>query len=324
LSSALSRSGVRVDNNDSGSPYHAGECEIQERVGVRERVEAAGRHSIRRFMPDQHRTFFTQLPTFFVGSSDAQRRPWASVMVGRPGFLQSPDPKRLDASARPFAGDPLNENLRGGAVVGALGLEFHTRRRNRVNGHVEMTGDGFAIHVDQSFGNCPQYIQARQFHFRERAGEASSPERLSALAGAAQAVVAKADTFFIASQAGGDAGDWRHGIDVSHRGGRPGFVAIEDERTLIWPDYRGNFFFNTLGNLAADPRCGLLFLDFDGGDVVQLTGRAEILWDFDRDDPRWRDAQRLVRFGMDEGVYLRDAVSLSWDFLSQAPQFAQG
>jgi hypothetical protein len=66
----------------------------------------------------------------------------------------------------------------------------------------------------------------------------------------------------------------------------------------------------------------LLFVDFEGGDVVQLTGRAEILWDFDRDDQRWRDAQRLVRIELDEGVHLRDAVSLSWDFLGQAPQFA--
>jgi len=309
-------------SNEAASPYHAGECEIQERVGVRERVEAAGRMSIRRFMPDQHRTFFTQLPTFFVGSSDAQRRPWASVLIGQPGFLQSPDPKRLDVNTRPLAGDPLNENLRDGAVVGALGLEFHTRRRNRVNGHVEMTGDGFAIHVDQSFGNCPQYIQARQFHFSEQRTDAPA-ERLSTLNGAARDVVAKADTFFIASQSGGDATDWRQGVDISHRGGRPGFVAIEDERTLIWPDYRGNFFFNTLGNIAADPRCGLLFIDFDGSDIVQLTGRAEILWEWDRNDPRWRDAQRLVRFELDEGVYLRNAISLSWDFLSQAPQFAQ-
>jgi predicted pyridoxine 5'-phosphate oxidase superfamily flavin-nucleotide-binding protein len=308
--------------DDNGSPYHAGECEIQERVGVRERVEAAGRMSIRRFMPDQHRTFFTQLPTFFVGSSDARRRPWASVLIGRPGFLHSPDPKRLDVNTQPLAGDPLSENLRDGAVVGALGLEFHTRRRNRVNGHVEMTENGFAIHVDQSFGNCPQYIQARQFHFREQRTDAPA-ERLSTLNGAARDVVAKADTFFIASQSGGDANDWRDGVDISHRGGRPGFVAIEGERTLTWPDYRGNFFFNTLGNIAADPCCGLLFIDFDGSDVVQLTGRAEILWDWDRTDPRWRDAQRLVRFDLEEGVYLRNAISLSWDFLSQALQFVQ-
>src|SRR5262245_27647456 len=123
----MSESGV------AESPYHEGECEIQSRVGSRERAEAAGRISIRAFMPEQHRTFFTQLPTFFVGSSDARGRPWASVLVGQPGFLQSPDPQRLDVRARPLAGDPLAQNLHDGATVGALGLEFHTRRRNRVN-----------------------------------------------------------------------------------------------------------------------------------------------------------------------------------------------
>lgn len=312
--------------SDSGtaSPYHEGECEIQTRVGSRERAEAAGRVSIRDFMPDQHRTFFTQLPTFFVGSSDARQRPWASVLVGAPGFLHSPDPKRLDVRATPLAGDALKRTLHDGTTVGGLGLEFHTRRRNRVNGKVELMADGFAIHVDQSFGNCPQYIQARQFRLHEPPASLQPPVGITALEGAARAIVERADTFFIASQHLGAGSDRRNGVDVSHRGGRPGFVRVDGAHTLTWPDYRGNFMFNTLGNVAADPRCGLLFVDFDGGDVVQLTGRAEILWDWDRDDPHWRDAQRLVRFKTDEGVYLRDAVSLSWDFLSQAPQFGQG
>lgn len=308
--------------SESGeSPYHEGECEIQTRVGSRERAEAVGRGSIRAFMPDQHRTFFTQLPTFFIGSSDARGRPWASVLVGQPGFLASPDAKRLDVHARPLAGDPLNLNLRDGTTVGALGLEFHTRRRNRVNGKVELTADGFAIHVDQSFGNCPQYIQARAFHFRD--AQAAPPQAVTALEGVACGIVERADTFFVASQHLGEASDRRNGVDVSHRGGRPGFVRVTGVRELMWPDYRGNFMFNTLGNIAADPRAGLLFVDFESGDVLQLTGRARIVWDWDRGDPAWRDAQRLVAFELDEGVLLKDAVALRWDFLSQAPQFAQ-
>jgi predicted pyridoxine 5'-phosphate oxidase superfamily flavin-nucleotide-binding protein len=304
------------------SPYHEGECEMQARVGVRERVEAMGRNSIRAFMPDQHRTFFTQLPTFFIGSSDARGRPWASVLVGRPGFLQSPDPKRLDVNAHPLAGDPLALNLRDGGTVGALGIEFHSRRRNRLNGKVELTADGFAIHVDQSFGNCPQYIQARQFLFRE-AHSPVAARTLDAIDGDARAIVERADTFFIASQHLGAGEDRRNGVDVSHRGGRSGFVRVADARTLVWPDYRGNFMFNTLGNIAADPRAGLLFVDFESGDVLQLTGRAEVLWEWDHGDPHWRDAQRLVKFTVDEGVLLKDAVALRWDFLSQAPQFAE-
>jgi len=306
--------------DSASSPYHAGECEMQARLGVRERAEAAGRISIRRFMPDQHRTFFAQLPTLFIGSSDSRQRPWASVVVGKPGFAHSPDPKRLDVDAQPLPGDPLRENLRTGAPVGALGLELHTRRRNRANGKVELTPSGCAIHIDQSFGNCPQYIQARQFHAAERAP--SPPRKLTSLDDDARAIVARADTFFIASQHLGEGSDPRNGIDISHRGGRPGFLRTVDAKMLIWPDYRGNAFFNTLGNIAADPRAGLLVVDFDSGDVLQLTGRANVLWQWDHGDLQWRGAQRLVEFAIDEGVLLKNAVPLSWDYLSQAPQLA--
>jgi hypothetical protein len=55
-------------------------------------------------------------------------------------------------------------------------------------------------------------------------------------------------------------------------------VRVLDERTLEFPDYPGNNMFNTLGNLASYPRAGLLFARFETGDLLQLTGRARILW----------------------------------------------
>ena len=81
-----------------------------------------------------------------------------------------------------------------------------------------------------------------------------------------------ADTFFIASTGG------EYGVDVSHRGGPPGFVGVEGA-TLTVPDYQGNRYFNTLGNLMLDPRAALLVVGFDSGDVLELRGRAEIVWD---------------------------------------------
>jgi len=44
------------------------------------------------------------------------------------------------------------------------------------------------------------------------------------------------------------------------------------------PDYSGNRLFNTLGNLVREPRCGLLFIDFATGDLLQLQARAEVVW----------------------------------------------
>src|SRR3546814_14766932 len=68
------------------------------------------------------------------------------------------------------------------------------------------------------------------------------------------------------------------GADVSHRGGRPGFVRVteDDGRSVLTiPDFSGNQFFNTLGNIAINPRAGLLFVDFATGDLLTLTGRSE-------------------------------------------------
>ena len=59
---------------------------------------------------------------------------------------------------------------------------------------------------------------------------------------------------------------------MSHRGGKPGFVGVQGD-TLAIPDFRGNRFYNTLGNLLGDPRAGLLFVDFASGDILQIQGR---------------------------------------------------
>jgi hypothetical protein len=49
---------------------------------------------------------------------------------------------------------------------------------------------------------------------------------------------------------------------------------------IAFDDYPGNTMFNTLGNLVAHPPAGLLFVDFESGDVLQLTGRALVRPDF--------------------------------------------
>ncbi|WP_239502378.1 pyridoxamine 5'-phosphate oxidase family protein, partial [Stenotrophomonas maltophilia] len=82
-------------------------------------------------------------------------------------------------------------------------------------------------------------------------------QRLTGLGGAAREMVAGADTLFVASSSGADI-DAGGGVDISHRGGRPGFVHVDGERLTI-PDFSGNRYFNTLGNLLVEPRAALLF-----------------------------------------------------------------
>ncbi len=313
---------------DNASPFHPGERAVQARVGVREKIEKFGRRGIRNLMPEQHREFFAQLPLFIMGWLDEHARPWASALAGNPGFLSTPDPRHLHVAVTPFPGDPMAGNLREGMPIGGLGIEFHSRRRNRVNGQLTLDSDGggFTIRVAQSFGNCAQYIQARRLHSiagLERRSEEHQVVRLHHIDETARKLIARADTFFIASHYGGNPAQPEHGVDVSHRGGMPGFVRIDDQRSLVFPDYRGNFFFNTLGNLALNPRCGLLFIDFESGGTLQLTGVAEIQWNVPRNDPDLRGAQRLIRMRVDQTVYLVRAIPFGWDFIEYAPQLGR-
>ncbi|MBL8664989.1 MAG: pyridoxamine 5'-phosphate oxidase family protein [Candidatus Odyssella sp.] len=310
------------------SPFHAGEQALQSRAGVRERAERAGRRTIRDFMPDEHRELFEKLPYVVLGSLDTGGRPWASILAGRPGFLRTPDATTLEINAWPQAGDPLAANLAPGAPLGVLGIEFETRRRNRMNGIVaETRGGGFAVRVRQSFGNCPQYIQARTARFEaspERAAPAPETEGGS-LSAAAEAFVRGADTFFIASASpGARGGSPSEGVDVSHRGGRPGFVRVdrvEGRSVLTAPDFSGNAMFNTLGNLALDPRAGLLFVDFSAGTLLTLIGRTEIVWD-GPEVAAFAGAQRLLKFHVEGGVRLGGALPLRWSPPVYAPQLA--
>lgn len=296
------------------SPWHAGEQQLQAHVGVAERMEAFGRKVIRSWMPDQHREFYRQLPFMLLGAVDAQGRPWASVLEGEPGFADSPDPEHLHFTSHPAADDPAQ--LRNGEPIGLLGIELHTRRRNRLNGHVaNLTADGFELSVDQAFGNCPQYIQLRQFQRVPLSDPQTRPaQHLDTLDEAACALIASADTFFVASYVDVDG---QRSVDVSHRGGQPGFVRIEGNRLTI-PDFAGNLHFNTLGNLLLNPRAGLLFIDFSTGDLLQLSGRTEILLE----DPQieaFQGAERLWTFEVEQVVRRPAALALRWRFDGMSP-----
>lgn len=65
-------------------------------------------------------------------------------------------------------------------------------------------------------------------------------------------------------------------LDASPRGGRPGFVQVADERTLLLPDATGNNRLDTLENLIADPRVGLLFLIPGVDEVLRVNGTARL------------------------------------------------
>ncbi|WP_275785863.1 FAD-binding oxidoreductase [Pararhizobium gei] len=290
--------------------WHEGETYLQEKVGVAERMASVGQRVIRDFMPDQHRDFYAQLPFILLGSVDDHGDAWATVLEGRSGFLSSPSPTVLDLAVNVDASDPASEGISRGQPIGLLGMEMHTRRRNRMNGIVSRTERGLRVDVDQSFGNCPRYIQLRDFEFVRDPGAPfdGAIEEMAALDGAACSMIAAADTFFVASYV--DREDRRQ-VDVSHRGGKAGFVRVADDGTLTIPDFDGNLFFSTLGNIFLNGKAGLLFVDYANGDMLQMTGDAEVILD-SPEIAAFQGAERLWKFKARRIVRRRNALALRW------------
>ncbi|SEB05033.1 pyridoxamine 5'-phosphate oxidase family protein [Rubrimonas cliftonensis] len=314
------------DSHPEASPFHAGEIAAQERVGVAERVAAFASQAVRPYLTDQLREFFAALPLVFVGHVDAHGRPWASVLTGPAGFIASPDSATLMIGARPVPGDPLVEGLVVGAQLGLVGMGMGNRRRNRVNGRVTAVGlSGVTLTVAQAFGNCPQYIRPRDADATVPHGRQSetppTAERLVGLDDAARALISRSETFFVASyRGGGDPAARSDSADVSHRGGKAGFVRVDGD-VLTVPDFAGNLHFNTLGNFLVDARAGLLFVDWESGAALMLTGFVEIVWDGPEVDA-FRGAERLWRFTAEAGVRLPAAVAPGWRAGDPSPNVA--
>jgi predicted pyridoxine 5'-phosphate oxidase superfamily flavin-nucleotide-binding protein len=85
-----------------------------------------------------------------------------------------------------------------------------------------------------------------------------------------QAFIRRSRMFFLATA------DADGQPDCSYKGGLPGFVRVLDERTLAIPDYDGNGQYRSWGNVVANPRVGLLFLDFETPKRLRVNGTAVV------------------------------------------------
>lgn len=306
---------VQDDINSIESPFHHGEQQMQARAGKREQAEQIGARFIRDYMPDQHRDFYQQLPFIAVGSVDSQGCAWASIVCGQPGFVQSPTSTTLALAQTIFADDPLKANLTVGAPLGFLGIELETRRRNRINGWLEWQGERyFQVKVEHAFGNCPKYIKRRQVSFinpDNLGNQVISSNVISEFNQVLKQLIAGAETFFVASYFKNEQGEAKS-VDISHRGGDPGFITLEDNGFVV-PDFPGNNHFNTLGNFLLNPNAGVTFVDFTNGDIVMLSGRVSIL-----EKPQLPSAfadsyQRAWRFTFEQGIVLNKAMPFTFE-----------
>eukprot|EP00752_Nemacystus_decipiens_P018245 g16373.t1 len=281
--------------------YHAGKLAVQRRAGTVEeaaRILNSGFVGTKISSSGESQLADPDMREVYLSSVDREGLVWASVVGGAPGFVsEAPSPINpgslqvaIDSGNRGFLtyeGDPLDENLqRPDAPVGMLIMSYKNRRRYRINGKiVSTTGGGsndirtplsrVALEIVMAMGNCPKYLHVRNL-VREEGTTPRNPalQRSTTLSEKQRDWIASSDTFTLSTYAVGPYG----GADASNRGGNPGFVRALDDRTIVFPDYKGNNMYLSLGNIVANPRAGLLFIDRETGDILQVSGEARIVY----------------------------------------------
>ncbi|MFB2833047.1 pyridoxamine 5'-phosphate oxidase family protein [Floridanema evergladense] len=294
-------------------PFHSGEIAVQTRAGVREEAERIGQVICNKVKPAAL-SFLSTQQMAIASTIAANNTIWASLLTGSPGFIQVLNDQIIQIQHTSNYIDIFHKNLEKNSAIGLLVIDLSNRKRLRLNGNVKMhLSEMFQVEIQQSFFNCPKYIQTRYLETSAIA-ELPPPEihQRNALNSADESWINQADTFFIATA------NYTQGADASHRGGYPGFVQVINSKTLLFPDYAGNNMFQTLGNLAQNSQAGLLFIDFDQGHTLQLTGQAVILWDTELLST-FPGAQRLIEFTISQLIETRNATPLRWEFGEYSP-----
>ncbi|WP_414565619.1 MULTISPECIES: pyridoxamine 5'-phosphate oxidase family protein [unclassified Anabaena] len=292
--------------------FHSGEIRVQTQAGVREEAQRLC-NVISSTIKSSAKEFLHTQQLAIASTVDSKARVWASLLTGNPGFVEILNTQTIQINTTPIQTDPLHQNLQTNNDIGLLVIDLANRRRLRLNGKAEVNQENIKVQIQQVFFNCPKYIQIRHIE-KTIIDSLKLPETFirDALSETKQLWITQADTFFIASY------HPESGADTSHRGGLPGFVQVLNSNKLVFPDYSGNNMFQTFGNLIVNPNAGLLFIDFEQGHTLQLTGKAKVIWDVERLN-EFAGAQRIVEFDIEQVLEIRNACSLRWHFGEYSP-----
>ncbi|MBX3072691.1 pyridoxamine 5'-phosphate oxidase family protein [Candidatus Obscuribacterales bacterium] len=266
----------------SDGPFHEGELDIQERTGERD-IAMMNSVAVKSEILGGALNFIDRQPLIVVASEDSNGDLWASMLFGKPGFMHAPSTRELHIDLTQsvgIEGDPLLTNISDDRRVGTLLIELDTRRRLKINGRVSIhTEEQLLIAVEESFPLCPKYIQRRKVRLPDdkNAILTTSLARGTTLGAEEIALIKSSDTMFAATS------NPEGNLDISHRGGKQGFVSVVDGKQLRVPDFPGNSMFNSFGNLQLNDKTGVIILDFAARQSLQISGRAAVL--LDQEDP---------------------------------------
>ncbi len=305
---------------------HEGELYVQKRRHAPSDTHTAVSRMIDDDMPDQHSEFFTHLSYFGISTIDADGRPWATIIVGSPiTLIHAVSKMQLDVSAVLPEGDPffssvistVNATCR---YFAGVGVDFSNRRRNKVAGFItasEVVGNtlNLSLITNESLGNCPKYITIRKLEYYKRHPQIGADHRNAdnvSLNQECRDIINQASTIFLATRHTTNVSDNTADLGLNQRGGPPGFVRTYEENGntyIVIPDFSGNRFYQSLGNIETDRVAGVVFPSFTTGDMLHVTGIAENIYDdeAERIMPR---VTLLTRIKLSGHVWIKEALNL--------------
>ena len=256
------------------SPFHEGELKIQQLTRESDAAASNGKLISDRLPPGAS-SFILQQSYCVLGRMLPDQSIWTIFIEATKGFASADDEGKVLRFQIPngMGSDthlPPIHKFHEGDPLGTLFIELSTRRRLRVNGQITKSGeDYFYMNIEEAYPNCPKYIQRRELVNQPSATSPTSVKSGTVLDISLARWIQTTDTFFVAS-ANPDGM-----LDVSHRGGKPGFIKIEDGKLNI-PDYPGNSMFGTIGNFAICPKAGIVLVDFANNRQLQMTGNVSL------------------------------------------------
>ena len=309
--------------NKANTPFHSGELAVQKLSGEAD-IAIRNGSVINNQILGGAMPFIAQQNMLVLSSMDKDGHLWTSIIIGNPGFISAPNNSSLLLDTRDcikLKNDPLWQNIQHTQSVGLIIIELATRRRYRVNGMIKQIGDNqFEIEVVEAYPNCPKYIQRRELSLpKETINETiKNTKQGSTLSKTQQHLITSADSFFVGS-ANRNLETEQVRCDASHRGGLPGFVEVINDTVLSIPDYLGNSMFNTLGNIHNLGRAGIIFIDFDSGTLLQLTGKAEVVWNEEDELNKTDGTKRFWLLNVESWIETKLPEQLSWNFYDYSP-----
>lgn len=298
---------------------HEGELRVQARRHVPAELSAMIRGAIHDEMSRQHAAYYGRLRYLPLGVLDASGRPWVSILCNPE--TTAPTSELLKVRARVNPADPFVlaacspvPGVPRAQPFAGVAIDFTNRSRIKLAGIVDAaTLDAetltLSLRANEHMGNCPKYITVRDL--RPTARTPSTTALGATLSSPAREVLRQASTVFIGTRhANSDPRESDMGLN--HRGGPKGFLRyFEDEHGahLVLPDYSGNRFYQSLGNVETDPVMGVAVPDFATGALLQVSGRARNR--FDDDASRIMPGATLVtQITIDEAFYTSSALDL--------------